>query len=142
MALLRGKGSGFYPDPALQFQNHCPIHHHDVFPSQFCHKDDWRSGNQGMKICPACDWETRNWVCIDRAAFTSRYHDFRISYDASLPKYPILRDIFHTDNPVIRWIKSKKNLEDASRILEVELGPSDSTAAACLSGAGAAICPH
>jgi len=137
--ILKGE-AGFYPNPAFKFQHHCPLHHHDVLPSHFCHIEDWRSLEQGRQICPACDWETGNWGCIDGAAFKSRYHNFRITYDASLPKYPRLQDIFRAGVPVIRWVKKRKDFEEVSENLGMELGTLDSSAAACLSGA--ATCPH
>jgi len=139
---LRGEETELYPNLALRFQHQCPVHHHDVFPSQFCHIEDWQSWTQGRQICPACAWENSNWDCIDGAAFKSRYHNFRITYDASLPKYPRFRDIFRAQIPVIRWVKSKKGSEDVSGNLDIELDPVVSAAAACLSGAGAGKCPH
>ncbi|KAK3312597.1 hypothetical protein B0H66DRAFT_568468, partial [Apodospora peruviana] len=102
--LLRESGDGFRPEPESKFQQHCPLHHHSVLPSEYCRIDDgiafW---GHKMKICPACDWGTNNWGDIDGAAMRLQHNDFRITYDASLPRYPRLREIFCAKIPVIRW---------------------------------------
>ncbi|KAK3317080.1 hypothetical protein B0H66DRAFT_562756, partial [Apodospora peruviana] len=79
--LLRESGDRFRPEPECKFQQHCPLHYHT--------------------ICPACNWGTDNWGDIDGAAMRLQHNDFRIIYDASLPRYPRLREIFCARIPVI-----------------------------------------
>ncbi|KAK3312153.1 hypothetical protein B0H66DRAFT_570137 [Apodospora peruviana] len=95
-------GDGFRPEPESKFQQHCPLHHHSVLPSKYCRIDDGTAfWDRKMEICPACDWGTDNWDDIDGAAMRLQHNDFRITYDASLPRYPQLREIFCARIPVI-----------------------------------------
>ncbi|KAM7196592.1 hypothetical protein V8F33_006091 [Rhypophila sp. PSN 637] len=105
--LLRECGEGFRPEPGSEFQQHSPVHHHDKSPSKYCRIDDPLFWSGGKSICPACDWESSNWGDIDRAAIRSQYHNFMITYDASLLLYPRLSDLSRAKIPVIRWVRKE-----------------------------------
>ncbi|KAM7191189.1 hypothetical protein V8F33_009060 [Rhypophila sp. PSN 637] len=139
--LLSGSGAGFRPEPESKFQHHCPLHHHNVLPSKYCRIDNGPAfWDRGMEICPACDWETGNWGDVDGAAIRLRHDNFRITYDATLHKYPRLQEIFRARIPVIRWVRNRKGSE-ASKDLYHTRG-SDPTAIACLTSTGAMACSH
>ncbi|KAK4206645.1 hypothetical protein QBC37DRAFT_406936 [Rhypophila decipiens] len=68
--LVRGNGDDFRPEPESSFQDHCPLHHHNEFPSKYSRLEMGGSWDRGKELCPACDWEYGRWDNIPRQALS------------------------------------------------------------------------
>ncbi|KAM7209777.1 hypothetical protein V8F06_014841 [Rhypophila decipiens] len=141
--LVRGNGDGFCPEPAASFQDHCPLHHHTEFPSKYSRLGTGGLWDDKKKLCPACDWENSRWDNITQQALRpsiTQRGNFRLTYDASLPKYPRLCDLWHSKIPVLRYIRRRREFKASTNLDHInEPGPSTIT---CLTSPVPITCCH
>ncbi|KAM7188701.1 hypothetical protein V8F33_010471 [Rhypophila sp. PSN 637] len=104
--LVRGNGDNFRPEPESTFQVHCPLHHHNEFPSKYSRIEMGGSWDKEKELCPACDWEYGRWDNIPQRALypcITQRGNFRLTYDACLPKYVGLPALYKSNIPILRY---------------------------------------